>query len=60
MPLGQDVRVCLPPALVSRFLGECEQLLAVVPPDSVELQEPRDLGRLESAARQLISADFGL
>jgi hypothetical protein len=43
MLFGQDVGVCLPPALVSGFLGERQQLLAVIALDSVVLQEPCDV-----------------
>src|SRR5258708_7941093 len=60
MPLRQDVGIGLPPALVGGFLSERQQPLTVTTLDSVEIQEPRDVGRLQAAARQLIPADLSL
>ena len=45
--------------LSSLFLGKRQQLLAVAALDSVELQEPRNVSRLQAALRQLVSADLG-
>src|ERR1039457_3420864 len=59
MPFGQDIRVCLPPALAGGFLGERQQLLAVAALDSVALQEPRDIVGLKTALRQLVAAYLG-
>src|SRR5260370_5123370 len=60
MPFGQVVGVCLPPSLVGGLLGERQQLLAVAALDSVDLQEPADVTRLQAALRQLVPADLGL
>ena len=52
MPFSQDVGVCLPPALVSGFLSEHQQLLALAARDSVELQKSCDISGLQVAPCQ--------
>lgn len=59
MPLWQDVRVRVPPALLGRFLGELQQLLAVAATHRVEIQEPRNVGGLQATSRQFLTTDLG-